>query len=326
MPTIADVAKRAGVSTYTVSAVLNRSARVSPELTKRVQDAVKELDYTINSVARSLQTRKTQTIGMLLPDIANPFFAKVVRGVEEICKRENYSLLLGCSYDKREEQSRYLDLFRSRQVDGLLVFMAVDSEDDVARFMDKKIPVVCLGRRPATLNTDWVAADNRLGARLAVDYLISKGHKRIAIMVGQASLPASKDRVEGWRQSLKKHNIPIDKKLVCYSDWTAAPAEASAKAMLETPDPPTAFFVANLLMMMGVRRALREKNIAVPQQVELVNSGDSDWLEIFDPSIATVLQPSYDLGVKATELLFRKIQTPGRQPESVVLKPTLKAS
>src|ERR1041385_4189851 len=131
MPTIYDVAKRARVSTYTVSSVLNRSAHVSAELTKRVMDAVQELDYTINDLARSLQTRKTKTIGMLIPDIANPFYAKVVRGVEDVLRASGYSLVLGATYNQREQQSRYLAVFRSKQVDGLLLFISPGDDSDV---------------------------------------------------------------------------------------------------------------------------------------------------------------------------------------------------
>jgi DNA-binding LacI/PurR family transcriptional regulator len=135
MPTINDVAKLAGVSTYTVSSVLNRSARVSPELTKRVIDAVQELDYTINNVARSLQTRKTQTIGMVLPNVANPFFGRVVAGADEVCRERGYTLLLGHTSEDADQQARCIANFRSKQADGLIVFMAAGSEAAVSSVM-----------------------------------------------------------------------------------------------------------------------------------------------------------------------------------------------
>ena len=131
MPTIYDVARRARVSSYTVSAVLNRSAYVSPELTGRVHAAVRELDYTINELARSLHTRKTRTAGMLIPDIANPFYAKVVRGVEDVLKQSGYSLILGNTYNDAGEQTRYLGVFRAKQVDGMLLFVAAGAEEEL---------------------------------------------------------------------------------------------------------------------------------------------------------------------------------------------------
>jgi len=144
MATIQDVARRAGVSTYTVSAVLNQSARVSPRLTERVLRAARELDYTISFVARSLQTRRTLTMGMLIPDIGNPWFGKVVRGVEDVCRQQKYSLFLGNTYDQPETQQRYLDVFRSRRIDGLPVFLAPYSEVQFASLLKKGPPVVFL--------------------------------------------------------------------------------------------------------------------------------------------------------------------------------------
>jgi LacI family transcriptional regulator len=146
VPTIYDVAKKAGVSTYTVSCVLNKSAYVSPALTKRVEAAVKELDYTPNAVARSLQTRSTKTIAMLIPDIGNPFYARVVRGVEDRLRRDGYSLILGNSYNDAAEQARYVNLFKSRQVDGLLLYIAPQGEANLAPLVAARRPVVLIGR------------------------------------------------------------------------------------------------------------------------------------------------------------------------------------
>ena len=191
MPTIYDVARRAGVSTYTVSSVLNQSAKVSPELTKRVLKAVHELDYTMNALARSLPTRETKTVGMLIPDIANPFYAKVVRGVEDTLRKSGYSLLLGNTYNQVDEQSRYVVLFRSRQVDGLLLFVSAGEDTELRSFISKGKPVVFVGRKPIGLKADSVSADNRTGTELAVAHLARKGHKRIALLNGQRGLSST---------------------------------------------------------------------------------------------------------------------------------------
>ena len=185
MPTIYDVARRAGVSTYTVSVVLNRSANVSPELTKRVLTAARDLDYRINRLAASLQTRRTLTIGMLIPDIANPWYAKVVRGVEDVLSENNYSLFLGNTHDRADRQAHYLGAFRAQQVEGILMFHAPGSENDVAELARKKIPLALVGRRAARVNVDSVTSDNKLGTRLAITRLIERGHTRIAILTGE---------------------------------------------------------------------------------------------------------------------------------------------
>ena len=324
MATIYDVAKRAGVSTYTVSAVLNQSAYVSPELTRRVQKAVGELDYTINGLARSLQTRRTHTIGMLIPDIANPFYAKVVRGVEDVCKREGYSLVLGNTYNDPAEQSRYFSTLRSKQVEGFLTFVAAGDENEVAALVAKKVPVTFLGRRPRTFDADAVTANNRKGTRLAVEYLLGKGHRRIAILTGQFSLTANRDRLAAWKQSLRSAKLSVPPEYACEGDWTADSGYFHALKLLDSSKPPTAIFAANFLMMTGVLRALQERGLTCPGQVEVMSSDDSEWLDVFQPPISTVVQPSYDMGVQGAELLLKRIRDPHRKPEKIVLQPTLK--
>ena len=323
MSTIYDVAKSAGVSTYTVSSVLNRSAYVSPELTKRVQDAVLKLDYTINDLARSLQTRKTRTIGMLIPDIASPFYAKVVRGAEDVLKGASYSLILGNTYNQNEEQSRYLAVFRSKQVDGLLLFISPGEDRDVRALVKAKRPVVFVGRTPIDLKADSVSADNAKGTQIAVERLISRGHRRIALVNGQAGLSSSAERVQGWKRALKKEGFPAPKELVVHADWTAEAGFAKASDFLNLDKPPTAIFAANLLMMTGVLRALKERKLRCPQDVEVMSSDDSEWLDVFEPRISTVAQPSYLMGAKSAELLLKRIKSSSRRFEQIVLEPEL---
>ena len=233
MPTIYDVAKRAAVSTYTVSSVINQSAYVSPELTKRVLKAVRELDYTPNALARGLQTRKTRTVGMLIPDIGSPFYSRVVRGVESKLRQADYSLMLGNTYNSPEEQARYLSVFRSQQVDGLLLFLAAGDESDAERLVKTKTPVVFVGRTPRTFRADSVSADNVKGTRLAIDHLLAAGHQRVSLIVGQASLSTSADRVEGWRKSMRKAKVPAPASLVGEGDWSSDSGYSVTKKLLE---------------------------------------------------------------------------------------------
>ncbi|MFN3325678.1 MAG: LacI family DNA-binding transcriptional regulator [Bryobacteraceae bacterium] len=323
MATIYDVAKRAGVSTYTVSAVLNRSAFVSPELTKRVLEAVQELDYTINDLARSLQTRKTRTIGMLVPDIGNPFNAKVVRGVEDKLRNAGYTLLIGNTYNDTTEQTRYLAIFRSKQVDGLLIYLAAGEEDDVRRVVEAKKPIVMVARAPHTFEADTVTGDNVEGARMAVEHLIARGHQRIGILVGQLSLTTSADRVEGWRLTLQAHGLPAPDEWIGEGDWTETSGCDYVRRVFAGPNPPTAVFAANFLMMVGVLRGLKDLRLAVPQQVEVMSSDDSEWLDVFQPRISTVAQPSYTMGEAAADMLLHRLKHPDEPPRRVLLKPDL---
>jgi LacI family transcriptional regulator len=321
MPTIYDVAKRAGVSTYTVSSVINQSAYVSPELTKRVLKAVQELDYTPNALARGLQTRKTRTVAMLIPDIGSPFYARVVQGAESRLRQADYSLMLGNTYNQPEEQIRYLTVFRSQQVDGVMMFLAAGDETEPARMVKAKKPVVFVGRSPRTFAGDTVTADNVKGTRLAIDHLLAAGHERVAIITGQASLSTSADRVEGWRKSLRKRKLPAPASLIGEGDWTAESGYSVTKRLLEQSPRPTAIFAANFLMMTGVLRALKERGLRCPEDVQVASSDDSEWLDVFIPPISTVVQPSYAMGEHAADLLLKRIQQPSRKFETIVLTP-----
>lgn len=323
MPTIYDVARRAGVSTYTVSSVINRSAYVSPELTKRVEAAIQELNYTPNALARGLQTRSTRTVAMLIPDIASPFYARVVRGAEERLRQAGYSLMLGNTYDSPVEQARYVTVFRSLQVDGFLLFVAAGSEKDAAALLKDTRPVVFAGRAPRTFEADAVTADNVKGTVLAIDVLLDAGHRRIGLVTGHASLSTSVDRVEGWRRALRKRGIKAGKEYVAEGDWSAESGYLCAKRLLELREPPTAIFASNFLMMTGVLRALKEAGLRCPQDVQVASSDDSEWLDVFNPPITTVVQPSYEMGQMAADLLLKRIGKRSRRYQKIVLTPEL---
>lgn len=321
--TIYDVAKLARVSTYTVSCVVNKSAYVSPELTERVLQAVQQLDYTPNAVARSLQTRNTKTVGMLIPEISNPFYARVVRGVEDRLSKDGYSLLLGNTYNENDSQTRYLSLFRGRQVDALLLFMTAGGEEAVGKLVADKRPVVCVGRVPQAFECDSVSANNVAGTRMAVEHLIKKGHRIIGVVAGEIELSAGKDRVDGWKAALKKHRIKAQESLVASADWTEASGCEAARRLLDHTPRPTAIFVANFLMMTGVLRAIQERNLSVPEDVEVASSDDSEWLDVFRPRITTVNQPSYEMGERAADLALARIADRKRPFSKVVLDPSL---
>ncbi len=321
MATIYDVARRARVSTYTVSAVLNRSANVSPALTRRVMKAVAALDYTINDLARSLQTRRTRTVAMLIPDIGSPFYAKVVRGAEDVLRRAGYALLLGNTYNDPAEQERYVALFRAKQADGLLLFVAPGDSGHLRR---AGRPTVFVGRQPGGIDADLVVADNVKGAELAVSHLISRGHRRVALVIGHRCLSASAERVKGWERALRRARLPVDPCLVGEGDWTAASGHRVTLELVALPQPPTAIFASNFLMMTGTLRALQERGLEVPGDVEVMSADDSEWLDVFRPRISSVLQPSYEMGARAAELLLDRIDRPDREAQRIRLEPTLR--
>ena len=326
MATIYDVAKRAGVSIATVSAVLNRTAFVSPELTKRVKQAVDEMDYTINHLAHSLQTRSTHSIGMLIPDVGNPdpFYGQVVRGAEDAFRKKGYQLILGHTYNQVQEQSRYLSAFRSRLVDGVLLFQAPGEDSELDRLLKAKKPIVFVGRIPAEVQADIVATDILQGTQMAVEHLLKQGHTRIGLVTVAASMSVSSFRIEGWRKALKRHGIAADENYIVRGELSSDAGKQAGLSLLDLPQPPTAIFADNLVIATGILRALQERGRRVPEDVEVASSDDAEWLDVFDPPITTIVQPSYQLGFQSAELLLKRIRHPKRAHQKILLKPELK--
>ncbi len=323
MATIYDVAKRARVSTATVSAVLNGTAYVSPELTARVNDAVKELDYTINAVARGLQIRKTNMIGMLVPDIAEPVYAVMVKGVESALKAAGYSLLIASTHNRGEEQSRYLRLLRSKQVDAMLALLAFEGEEELAEMVAAHRPLVFIARRPS-FEADCVLVDNVGATCDAVSHLLSAGRRRVGLVVGPRTLAVSQDRVEGWRQAYRERGLEPAEAWIAEGDYTTESGVAAMEAYLELAEPPDAVFATGFLMVTGCLGALRSRGLRVPEDVELMTWSDSPLLDVFDPPISTVQQPSFEMGVRAAELALDRIEKPKGPPRTMILPAELR--
>jgi len=326
MPTIYDVAKKAEVSIATVSAVLNRTAYVSPELTRRVKAAVQELDYTINHLAHSLQTKSTRTIGILIPGEVSPdpFFGEVVRGAEDYFRKRGYLLMLGHTYNNLEEQSRYLAAFRARMVDGVMLFQAPGEDPELKRMLEKKRPVVFVGRVPLEIEADVVANDIVAGTRAGVEHLIGKGHQRIGLVTIEKSLSVSVSRIEGWKKALSAKRLPVDPELIVQTEMSIESSREATRKLLGKTPRPTAIFADNLLTTIGILEALQAEGLKCPVDVELLSSDDAEWLNVFQPPISTIVQPSYEMGARAAELLLKRIRHPKRAFEKVMLKPELR--
>jgi len=324
MATMQDVAKRAGVSIATVSSVINRSAYVSPALAKSVKQAIAELDYTVNHMARSLHTRSSRTIGMLIPGFASPdpFFGQVVQAAEDVFRRKGYCLLLGLTYNRTSEQDRYLEAFRSRMVDGLMVFLCPGDNVTLRRLVEHHRPVVFVGRVPG-FDADIVASDIALGTKLAVEHLISKGHRRIGLITVNHSLSVAEGRLDGWRRALGRAGLPADENLHCAGDLTSESGYRATTELLKLPSPPTAIFADDLVVTTGIVSAMTKLGLRCPEDVEVMSSDDADWLNDFRPAVSTVVQPSTDIGRIGAEMLLRRIRYPKRAFERVMLKPKL---
>jgi len=324
MATMIDVARRAGVSTATVSAALNGTAYVSPDLKRRVKNAAKALDYRINVLARALKEGVSDTVGMLIPDFAlpDPFFVDVVRGAEITLRANDYSLLLGQTHNEVEEQSRHIQAFRARLTDGLLLFQTPGDDPELLKFQEDGRPVVCVGRLPHGIEADVVATDIEAGTRMGVEHLLSRKRRRIGLIAQKDSLSVRDFRVVGWRKAHAAAGLSVDEALQVEAPISTSGGRRAMLQLLSLRALPDAVFVDDLVLAIGVVQALQEKGLA--SQIEVVSSDDAEWLDVFQIPITTVVQPSHEVGVTAAQLMLKRLRNPRRKLEQILLAPTLK--
>jgi len=309
MYTIRDVAKLADVSITTASAVMNGKRTVKEALRLRVQRAMEELDYHPDSVARSLKVRRTNTVGIVVPDVTNPFYPEIMRGTEDVARRSGYSVLFCDSNEDEELEHSHISMLLSRRVDGVVIAPA-NPHAVRDRLMRQRVPFVLCDRVPANFPGAAVITDNFEASRNAVRYLIELGHERIAIVIPGAHLAAVVDRLEGYRQALEEKNLAIREDYIRGGkiiDVLPQGGYLCGLELMQLPDPPTAIFCANNRMTLGVMRALGELRIPIPDRVSILGFDDFDWAASTNPRVTTVAQPTYEIGKQAMELLVREM-------------------
>ena len=302
-PTIYDVARLAGVSTATVSRALNGTGQIAPATRAAIEAAVDQLGYQPNTVARSLVTKSTQTIAVLLPDITNPFYAALVGGVQQRALESGHTMLLCTTEGDPEREEQYLSLLRAKQVDGVLVDGLVLPSERITRFVRDGLPIVCLDRDIDSTLVPLVQVDNRLGARLATAHLLDLGHKRIAHIGGAPELGISKERLEGYREAHHALGIEPYPGLVEAGGFTEEGGYEATRSLLAASDF-TALFAANDLSAIGVLGALAEFGRRVPADVSVVGFDDLRLSRFTAPPLTTVHQPAREIAERATELLL----------------------
>lgn len=322
--TIKDVAQSAGVSSATVSRVLNNNPQVDEAMRVRVMDAIDRLSYQPNRDARRLRAQTSNVVGLVISDIQNPYFISVIRGVEDAAYARQMNVVLCNSSEDLEKQAMYLRVMEAERVAGLiLVPCHSQRDDDVKRLQKSGIPVILLDRALQNVQMDAVIVDNLRGAYDAVTHLISLGRRRIGLIGGLPHVRTGQDRDQGYRDALKAAKLPIDEKLMRGGDFTMETGYRLALDLLSDPQPPDALFVANNLMTLGALRALREKRIRVPEDVALVGFDDMPWSgELYSP-LTAISQPTYELGQEAVHLLLRRLAKPEAVWHTVMLQTKL---
>ncbi|GAX89820.1 LacI family DNA-binding transcriptional regulator [Effusibacillus lacus] len=326
MATIDDVAKKAGVSKSSVSRVLNGNFQYMSEDTKnRILDAIRELSYTPNSLAQSLKKKKTQTIGIILSDISNPFWSEVLKGVQDECMRNGYGLMVSSSGEDPDLEKENILMLKNKQVDGLIVNTTGHNSDLFENLTAEKFPFVFLDRLPDGTITDTVVVNNVLGARQAIQFLVDQGHKRIGILLYPIENKSPRiERLEGYKQALTANGIPIDESLVKICRQERGSGIEAVHEMLSLPDRPTAIFSTNTMLNLEVLTGVKKAGFKVPKDVSVIGYDDYPWVPLLDPPLSTVAQPAFEMGIQAAALLLNKMKAKRwKKPQIVQLDPEL---
>jgi LacI family transcriptional regulator len=322
--TMKDVATHAAVSVATVSAVLNGNKYVSSGLTQRVRESIKQLGYERNSLAQGLKMQTSHAIGLIISDITNPFFTSVVRGVEDVANTRNFSLILGNTDEDLKKEKSYIRLLESKRADGLIVAVTAGSHEYLHAWPARHLPLVSIDRSLFALGIDSVLVDNVAGARKAVEHLITLGHRRIGVVTGIPGITTTEERLIGYKQALEAHGIPFDPTLVAIADSRVEGGKFGTLQLLtQGTTRPTAFFVMNGLMVIGALQAITEVGLCCPQDIALVGFDDFEWAAVMHPRLTTVRQPTYEIGRRAAQLLFERLEKRDTVPQEVRLLPQL---
>ncbi len=322
-PTVKEVAELAGVSTATVSRALSGAPSVSKRLITRVREAAQQLNYQPNQIARGLRTRGSRTIGVLVPDIENPFFTSVVRGIEGVLQTAGYSLLLADFNEDPSQEHTLLSALRAEGVAGILFAASHTPSPEYHALLQAGLPMVAISRLPESLRLDLVTVANREGAREAAEHLIGLGHRRVGLIAGPVTISTARERQEGFEEGFLRAGLPVPRDLIVYADFRQAGGHSAMKALLARKKPPTAVFAASNLMTLGALQAIYEHGMEIPGDISVLGFDDMAWASSLRPPLTVVAQPARDVGTAATSLLFERIQDPGRPVRHVVLQTQL---
>ncbi|HET7795540.1 MAG TPA: LacI family DNA-binding transcriptional regulator [Rhizobacter sp.] len=321
MITIREVAQHANVSVTTVSHVINGTRFVSEDAKARVLAAIAALNYVPSAVARSLKSSRTHTVGMMIPNSSNPYFAEIIRGIEDTCFAAGFNVILCNSDDDPHKQAAYVRVLSEKQVDGLIVLSSGGDPELLDTLRGAPMPQVVVDREIDDLAADLVEVDHEGGARLAVAHLVGLGHARIACIAGPLLLSPARQRVQGWRSALLAAGLACDDSLVAQGGFTAAGGFDAMRVLLAQC--PSAVFASNDLMAIGALCAAADAGLRVPQDLSLIGFDDIALAAYSNPPLTTIAQPKHQTGELAAHLLMQRIAQPGRPLQREILHPLL---
>jgi LacI family repressor for deo operon, udp, cdd, tsx, nupC, and nupG len=316
MTSIRKVSKVAGVSVATVSRTMSHPEQVRKETREKVLEAVKAVGYRPNMMARNFRAKKAFAVVVLVPNIANPFFSRVIRGIEQGAQLEGYAVLLGDTQALKEREAEYISLVSSRQADGIIQLSSnVDGVLDVLGDMDGPIPLVNACECAVNPPCPTIRIDNVAAAQKAMEHLISLGHERIGIILGPGDSPLTIDRLKGYKLALMEHNLPFDKRLVASGDFSLGSGRRAVTSLSAVNNPPSAIFCCNDEMAIGAMHRVKADGFRVPEDISIIGFDDIEFASYVDPALTTIAQPTEELGKVAFSVLLDLLE--GRTPEQM---------
>lgn len=309
MTTIKDIAKQANVSIASVSRVINNLDGVGAETRRRILELIEQMDYTPNHIARSLISGKTATIGLILPNISNPFFPEVARGFEDTARKHGYTVIL-CNTDEDPEKERqYVNVLLEKSIDGLVFITSTyNSIAELEKLIRAKIPFVPVGRHIENYNGPSISINTYTPSREATKYLLQQGYQKIAFISGPLHSETSSIRLKGYMDALKEGGHPINPQWIMEGEFNEHNGYRSANILLKLPERPDAIFCANDVIAYGAMKAILSSGLRIPEDIGIIGFDDIVYSEMMHPSLTTVSQPKYTLGETAAEMLIHFIQ------------------
>lgn len=321
MATQRDVARRAGISIATVSRCINQKGYISPRAKARVDRAIRDLKYKPNLVARSLKVRSSRVIGLIFPDIENPFFISLIKKAEEVAQRHGYNVFLCNTENKPEKEVQYIEMLKGKLVDGYIIIPSITTGSSLKEVIRGE-KVVFLDRRieedPGRIS---VKLDNRKAIRIAVEHLAGLGHRRIGAVCVPVSVTTGAERLAGFREAARKLSLPVDETLIAYADFSVESARQRTRELLTISRRPTALVPMSGPTTIGALKAIRELDLRIPDDVSLISFDESPFDELFTPPLTTVAQPAYEFAARGTELLLSLLRGEKVRQRLIVLDP-----
>lgn len=315
---IKEIARRAGTSIATVSHVLNNTRPVSPALRARVNSAISELGYQPNLLARSLRSKRTGIIGLLVSDFLNPFYTEVAYAVQEEAKKSGYQIIIGNTLENPKTQEEQLDILHRYRVDGAIVAPTPDTDPDNSLLYKLDMPVVLINRRLP--NNVWpvVYADNTSATRQVVEHFIRAGRTIIAMLLTMPGVSHNDDRIQGLRHALAEYRFVFDEDLIRYGGLTAEENHISALELFRSRKDIQAVFCASDAAVIGVLRAAKELGIDIPEDIALIGSGNTAWASVYKPMLTHITQPTHEMGIQAFRILHNLIRMRNEGEETIL--------